>query len=116
MDNKKKVHFMGICGSGAAPIAVIAKNMGFDVSGCDLNMSAYYNDALVKNSIEIFKGHDLNHIQNVDILAISPAILDISPNHPEFFKDINEVKDSFKNFIKKLKGSKILIVNEDSAA
>ncbi|MBU3174734.1 glutamate ligase domain-containing protein, partial [Clostridium estertheticum] len=36
--------------------------------------------------------------------------------HPEFFKDINEVKDSFKNFIKKLKGSKILIVNEDSAA
>ncbi|MBU3216517.1 UDP-N-acetylmuramate--L-alanine ligase [Clostridium estertheticum] len=223
MGNKKKVHFMGICGSGAAPIAVIAKNMGFDVSGCDLNMSAYYNDALVKNSIEIFKGHDLNHIENVDILAISPAILDISPNHPEiveakkrgilmtwqefsakyvqnkkyvisisgthgkstttilmglvlenggldpiveagtifknwgggyrlgkskyfvceadefnnnflnynpsiaiinniemdhpeFFKDVNEVKDSFKNFIKKLKGPKILIVNEDSTS
>ncbi len=33
---------MGICGSGAAPIAIIAKNMGFDVSGCDLNIS--FND------------------------------------------------------------------------
>lgn len=78
-----KVHFMGICGSGAAPIAVIAKNMGFDVSGCDLNMSGYYKDALLENDIEIFKGHDSTHINGVDILAISPAILDISPNHPE---------------------------------
>lgn len=223
MENKRKVHFMGICGSGAAPIAIIAKNNGFDVSGCDLNASGYYNDALVENNIEVLKGHDLSHIQDIDILAISPAILDISPNHPEileakkrgilmtwqefsakyvqnekfvisiagthgkstttvlmglvlenggldpiveagttfknwgggyrlgksnyfvceadefnnnflnysssiaiinnvemdhpeFFKDINEVKSSFKNFIKKLKGPKILIVNEDSAA
>jgi len=42
LENKIKVHFMGICGSGAAPIAIIAKNMGFDVSGCDLNIS--FND------------------------------------------------------------------------
>lgn len=223
MENKIKVHFMGICGSGAAPIAIIAKNMGFDVSGCDLNISGYYKDALLQNNIDILKGHDSSHIQDIDILAISPAILDISPNHPEileakkrgilmtwqefsakyvqnekfvvsiagthgkstttilmglvlenggldpiveagttfknwgggyrlgmskyfvceadefnnnflnysssiaiinnvemdhpeFFKDINEVKDSFKNFIKKLKGPKILIVNEDSTA
>lgn len=223
MKKRRKIHFMGICGSGVAPIAVIAKNMGFDVSGCDLSMSGYYKDTLVENNIEIFKGHDLSHIDNVDILAISPAILDISPNHPEiveakkrgilmtwqefsgkyvqnekfvisiagthgkstttilmglvlenggldpiveagttfknwgggyrlgksnyfvceadefnnnflnysssiaiinnvemdhpeFFKDVNEVKDSFKNFIKKLKGPKILIVNEDSEA
>lgn len=223
MENKIKVHFMGICGSGAAPIAIIAKNNGFDVSGCDLNVSGYYKDALVENNIEILKGHDLSHIEDIDILAISPAILDISPNHPEileakrrgilmtwqefsakyvqnekfvvsiagthgkstttilmglvlenggldpiveagttfknwgggyrlgkskyfvceadefnnnflnyspsiaiinnvemdhpeFFKDINEVKNSFKNFIKKLRGRKILIVNEDSIA
>lgn len=221
MKNKLKVHFMGICGSGASPIAVIAKNMGFDVSGCDLNISENHKDFLIKNNIEIFEGHDLSHIDDVDILAISPAILYISPNHPEvveakkrgilmtwqefsakyiqnektvisiagthgkstttiltgfvlenggldpiveagaifenwgsgyrlgkseyfvceadefnnnflnysssiaiinnvemdhpeFFKDINEVKHSFKNFIKKLKDSKVLIVNEDS--
>ncbi|GKU27466.1 UDP-N-acetylmuramate--L-alanine ligase [Clostridium folliculivorans] len=223
MENKIKVHFMGICGSGAAPIAIIAKNNGFDVSGCDLNVSGYYKDALLENNIEILKGHALSHIENIDILAISPAILDISPNnpeileaekrgilmtwqefsakyiqkekfvisiagthgkstttvlmglvlenggldpiveagttfkrwgggyrlgkskyfvceadefnnnflnyspsiavinniemdHPEFFKDITDVKNSFKNFIKKLTGPKILIINEDSAA
>ncbi len=214
---------MGICGSGIAPIAIIAKNMGFEVSGCDLNVSGYYSDILIENNIEIVKGHDLKHIENIDILAISPAILDISPNHPEiiearksgilmtwqefsakyiqnekfvisiagthgkstttilmglvlenagldpiveagtifkkwgggyrigksnyfvceadefnnnflnysssiaiinnvemdhpeFFKDLDEVKDSFKKFIKKLESPKILIVNEESIA
>lgn len=223
MNNKIKVHFMGICGSGAAPIAIIAKNSGFQVSGCDLNASGYYKDALSENGIEILQGHDLSHIEDIDILAISPAILDISPSHPEivearkrgilmtwqefsskyiqnekflisiagthgkstttvlmglvlenggldpiveagttfkkwgggyrlgksdyfvceadefnnnflnysssiaiinnvemdhpeFFKDIDEVKTSFKNFIKKLKGPKTLIVNEASTA
>ena len=86
MENKRKVHFMGICGSGAAPIAIIPKDMGFDVSGCDLNVSGYYKNALIENNIEVLKGHDLSHIDDIDILAISPAILDISPNHPEIMK------------------------------
>ncbi|WP_061994622.1 Mur ligase domain-containing protein [Clostridium sp. ATCC 25772] len=86
MESKMKVHFMGICGSGAAPIAIIAKNNGFDVSGCDLNTSGYYKDALIENNIEIFEGHDLSHIKNIDILVISPAILDVSPNHPEILE------------------------------
>ena len=86
MKDKIKVHFMGICGSGAAPIAIIAKNMGFEVSGCDLNVAGYYSDVLIENNIEVRKGHDLNHIENIDILAISPAILDISPNHPEIIE------------------------------
>ena len=77
MDNKIKVYFRGICGSGAAPIAIIAKNNWFNVSRCDLNVSGYYKDALVKSNIKILKGHDLSHIEDIDILAISPAILDI---------------------------------------
>ncbi|WP_347561631.1 hypothetical protein [Clostridium senegalense] len=46
---------MGLCGSGATPIAIIAKNNEFDVSGYDLNISIYYKDALIKNNIEILK-------------------------------------------------------------
>ena len=37
-------------------------------------------------------------------------------DHPEFFKDIEDVKNSFKKFIKKLKSPKVLIVNEESKA
>jgi len=56
---------------------------------------------------------------NNNFLNYSPSIAvinNVEMDHPEFFKDINHVKDSFKNFIKRLKGSKILVVNEDSTA
>jgi len=53
---------------------------------CDLNISGYYKDALLQNNIDILKGHDSSHIQDIDILAISPAILDISPDHPEILE------------------------------
>ncbi|GAA0116595.1 Mur ligase domain-containing protein [Clostridium senegalense] len=54
--------------------------------GCDLNTSGYYKGALIENNIEILKGHDLTHIKDIDILVISPAILDVSPNHPEILE------------------------------
>lgn len=41
-----KVHFMGIAGSGVAPIALIAKSMGYEVSRCDISDSTYYSNAL----------------------------------------------------------------------
>ena len=83
MDRKLHVHFMGIGGSGMAPIAVIAKQSGFEVSGCDYSDSSYYSDALRDSEIDIQIGHHRDHLEGVDILAITPAILDINPDHPE---------------------------------
>ncbi|HWT27152.1 MAG TPA: UDP-N-acetylmuramate--L-alanine ligase, partial [Mobilitalea sp.] len=83
MDRKLHVHFMGIGGSGMAPIAVIAKKSGFDVSGCDCNEASYYSDALHESGIDIKIGHDCEHLEGVDILAVTPAVFDINPNHPE---------------------------------
>ena len=53
-----KVHFMGIAGSGMAPIALIAKSMGYEVSGCDISDSTYYSNALKENGIDMRVGHD----------------------------------------------------------
>ena len=83
MSKQIKVHFMGICGSGASSIAVLAKQKGFEVTGCDNEIKSYYNKGLLDNNIIIEKGHNSNHLHEVDICAISPAIMDISPNHPE---------------------------------
>lgn len=83
MDRKLHVHFMGIGGSGMAPIAVIAKRSGFDVSGCDCNETSYYSDALRDSGIDIKLGHSSEHLEGVDILAVTPAVFDINPNHPE---------------------------------
>ena len=83
MDRKLHVHFMGIGGSGMAPIAVIAKKSGFIVTGCDCNIGSYYSDALRENGIDINIGHNCEHLEDVDILAVTPAVFDINPDHPE---------------------------------
>lgn len=86
MDRKLHVHFMGIGGSGVAPIAVIAKKSGFEVTGCDYNGTSYYSDALHDSGIKIEIGHSSDHLEGVDILAVTPAVFDINPNNPELLE------------------------------
>lgn len=74
----KKIHFMGIGGSGANAVASIAHSLGYDVSGCDLSESSYTYD-LKNNGVPIFEGHDVSHLDSCDILCISPALLSVSP-------------------------------------
>ncbi len=86
MDNSKKihVHFMGICGSGCASIAMLAYQQGFKVSGCDSAKEAYYADELKKLGIPISVGHDKSHLtEDVDVVACTPAIFDIDPENEE---------------------------------
>lgn len=83
---REKVHFMGIAGSGLAPIAIIAKSMGFDVTGCDISDSTYYAHELKNNGIDIQVGHSADHLKDADILAITPAVYDYNPDHPELLE------------------------------
>jgi UDP-N-acetylmuramate--alanine ligase len=86
MTQKKRVHFMGIAGSGMAAAALIAQAQGFQVSGCDLEPESYYSKQLIKKKIKIASGHSPEHIRKVDILVVTPAVLDINPDHPEIVK------------------------------
>ena len=75
---------MGICGSGCASIAMLAARAGYRVSGCDQNTDSYYAKELKKLDIEIFEGHDASHLtEDVDFVAVSPALFDINPDNPE---------------------------------
>lgn len=67
MINVKKIHMMGIGGSGISGVAILAEKMGFEVSGCDLEK----NTAYTKN---ILQGHDVSHIKDVDLLIVVPAV------------------------------------------
>lgn len=80
---KIHVHFMGIGGSGLAGVAILAKNQGFQVTGCDLAKETYYFKSLKKSGIRPLVGHDASHLKGVDILAVTPAVLDVNPDHPE---------------------------------
>lgn len=83
----KHVHFMGICGSGCASIAMLAHAAGYKVSGCDLSDSSYYASELKKRNIPIYVGHSSSHLEeDVDLVAVSPAIFDISPDNEELLE------------------------------
>lgn len=77
----KRVHFLGIAGSGASAAAAIAKAQGFEVTGCDTNPVNEFTTDFEKGSIK--GGHSKTHLENVDILAITPAVLSLDPNNEE---------------------------------
>lgn len=80
---KKKVHFMGIGGSGVSAVVQLAHHQGFDISGCDQQTDTPYIEKVKKDGIKVYTGHDSTHLDNIDILAASPAAFFQKPLHPE---------------------------------
>ncbi len=80
-----KVHFMGIGGSGISAVARMAKHLGYDVSGCDLEESSI-TYRLRKDGIPVAIGHDATHLKKIDLLIHTPAVFYQSDTHPEYKK------------------------------
>lgn len=76
-----KVHFLGIGGSGASGAAAIAEAQGFEVTGCDLQPQNEFTTLFKPD--QLLAGHDPVHLENVDILAVTPAIFSLDSNNPE---------------------------------
>ena len=57
MKRVKKVHFIGIGGSGMSGIASILNDLGYEVTGSDLN-SSKNTEQLIKKGIDISIGHN----------------------------------------------------------
>lgn len=86
-NGKTHVHFMGIAGSGCASIAELALAAGYQVTGCDQDVQSLYAKDLIKKGVKIYQGHNEDHLtEDVDIVAVSPAIFSSNPNEPELLK------------------------------
>jgi UDP-N-acetylmuramate--alanine ligase len=73
MNKIKNIHFVGIKGVGMTPLAVIAKEAGFKVSGCDLGNEFITDSLLSKAGIEPLIGFSEDHLQNSDLLITTGA-------------------------------------------
>ena len=69
----KNIHFIGIGGSGMSGIASILSDLGYKVSGSDINFSKT-TDLLKKKNIKISIGHKKDNILSKDVVVISSAI------------------------------------------
>jgi len=69
----KRIHFVGIGGSGMSGIAEVLINQGYRVSGSDLKPSSV-TDRLAKMGAHIFVGHEEKHSEDCDVLVVSTAV------------------------------------------
>jgi UDP-N-acetylmuramate--alanine ligase len=69
----KKIHFVGIKGVGMAPLAIIAKEAGFRVSGSDVDEEFITDISLVKAGIKAMIGFEESHVENCDLLITTGA-------------------------------------------
>ena len=74
INKKSKVHFIGIGGIGMSGIALIMKNLGYDVQGSDTLKKSKILDKLKLNKIRIYHGHKTKSVLNSNIVVISTAI------------------------------------------
>jgi UDP-N-acetylmuramate--alanine ligase len=106
MNNIRRVHMMGIGGSGMSGVALLASKMGYEVTGCDLEGRTAYAE-------KIFKGHDLKHLEGVDLLVVSPAVYYQNKNTPELVEgEKRKIVMSWQEFLGKilLKDKKVIAV------
>lgn len=72
-DHVKRIHFIGIGGSGMSGIAEVLLNLGFEVSGSD-QVASSVTDHLNNSGIKVNIGHDADLIRDCDVVVVSSAI------------------------------------------
>lgn len=73
MRRVRRVHFVGIGGSGMAGIAEVLINLGYTVSGSDIRESSATR-RLAELGAEIHIGHDAGHVADADVVVTSSAV------------------------------------------
>jgi UDP-N-acetylmuramate--alanine ligase len=82
IDSVKKIHMIGIGGSGMCPLAEILHSKGYILTGSDNNES----DPLkrVKNlGVKVFMGHHAENVEDAELVVYSAAI---SKDNPELVR------------------------------
>ncbi len=74
----KRVHFVGIGGSGMSGIAEVLLNLGYQVSGSDLSESAVTR-RLQTLGAQVYRGHDAGQVQGADAVVTSTAVKSDNP-------------------------------------
>ncbi len=115
------IYFSGIGGTGIGPLALIAHQAGFTVSGSDKQDSGYITYLRKQGITNIHIGQSTEailavHQQNpIDWFVYSSALPKEQPQHPELVftqeHDIKHTKrDEFLNYLLREKGLKLLAV------
>ncbi len=109
----KHIHFIGIGGSAISAVSIIAKKLGYIVSGCDLEEDTAYLAKVRKVIKEVFIGHGKKHLEGVDMVVVTPAVFFQNKNHPEILEaKRKKILMTWQKFLGKFlhKGKKVICI------
>lgn len=72
------IHFVGIGGVGMGGIAEVMLNLGYDITGSDLNENAV-TQRLKKLGAKVFLNHKAENVLNCDVVVVSTAVKEDNP-------------------------------------
>ena len=78
LENKKRIHFIGIGGSGMCPLAEILMSEGFEIQGSDMNEGETL-DKIKSYGIPVFMGHRAENIDGAELVVYSAAVKEDNP-------------------------------------
>ena len=79
LKNAKRIHFVGIGGSGMFPIAQILMSLGYEITGSDVLESSIIQKER-QLGIDVKMGHKAENVVGADVLIVTAALL---PGNPE---------------------------------
>lgn len=78
MSRIRRIHFIGIGGTGMSGIAEVLLNLGYQVSGSDLGDNAATR-RLVGQGATVYRGHEPANVQSAEVVVVSTAINRANP-------------------------------------
>ena len=72
--SKERVHILGICGTFMGGLALLGKEQGLEISGCDFNIYPPMSDHLHEMGIDISEGYDPSKLPEADCYVIGNSI------------------------------------------
>ena len=79
----RRLHFVGIGGAGMSGLALVAAQLGADVTGSDRSAGSSYALRLASAGIGVREGHDAGHVPPDAELVVSTAIPEANPERAE---------------------------------
>ena len=72
--SKERVHILGICGTFMGGLALLGKEQGLEISGCDANIYPPMSDHLHEMGIDITQGYNSSKLPEADCYVIGNSI------------------------------------------
>jgi UDP-N-acetylmuramate--alanine ligase len=78
MKRIRRIHFVGIGGVGMSGIAEVLINLGYEISGSDLQMNPSAK-RLADLGAQVFVGHAPSHVEAAEVVVVSSAVAKTNP-------------------------------------